>query len=43
MNGDGYDDVIVGAPLNDYVAEDAGRAYVYLRRGLPRRRRRTSS
>jgi len=29
VNGDGYADVIVGAPLNDAAAEDAGRAYVY--------------
>jgi hypothetical protein len=29
VNGDGYADVIVGAPLNDTEASDAGRAYVY--------------
>jgi hypothetical protein len=29
VNGDGYDDVIVGAHLNDAGGEDAGRAYVY--------------
>ncbi len=29
VNGDGYDDVIVGAPLNDAGGEDAGRAYLY--------------
>ncbi len=29
MNGDGFDDVIVGAPLNDTGGTDAGRAYVY--------------
>jgi hypothetical protein len=29
VNGDGYDDVIVGAPQNDAGATDAGRAYVY--------------
>jgi len=29
LNGDGYADVIIGAPLNDATAEDAGRAYVY--------------
>ena len=29
VNGDGYDDVIVGAPLNDAGGSDAGRAYVY--------------
>lgn len=30
MNGDGYSDVIVGAPGNDAAGADAGRAYVYL-------------
>lgn len=29
VNGDGYDDVMVGAPLNDYGGIDAGRAYIY--------------
>ncbi len=29
VNGDGYDDVIVGAPNNDTAAPNAGRAYVY--------------
>jgi FG-GAP repeat protein/flagellar hook capping protein FlgD len=29
MNGDGYDDVIVGAHLNDAGGGNAGRAYVY--------------
>jgi hypothetical protein len=29
MNGDGFDDVIVGAWLNDARGTDAGRAYVY--------------
>ena len=29
VNGDGYDDVIVGAQRNDAVASTAGRAYVY--------------
>jgi hypothetical protein len=29
VNGDGYDDVIVGAPFNDVGGIDAGRAYVY--------------
>jgi hypothetical protein len=29
VNGDGYDDVIVGAPRNDAGGADAGRAYVY--------------
>ncbi|MBK8553938.1 MAG: FG-GAP repeat protein [Ignavibacteria bacterium] len=29
VNGDGYSDVIVGAPLNDAIGANAGRAYVY--------------
>jgi hypothetical protein len=29
LNGDGYRDVIVGAPYNDAGGADAGRAYVY--------------
>jgi hypothetical protein len=29
VNGDGYDDVIVGAPYNDAGANNAGRAYIY--------------
>src|SRR5688572_18540160 len=29
VNGDGYDDVIVGASLNDAGGASAGRAYVY--------------
>ncbi len=29
LNGDGHDDVIVGAPGSDVEAEDAGRAYVF--------------
>ena len=29
MNGDGFDDLIVGAYLNDDGGTDAGRAYVY--------------
>ncbi len=29
VNGDGHDDVIVGAPGNDAKGTDAGRAYVY--------------
>ena len=29
VNGDGYDDVIVGATLNDAARADAGAAYVY--------------
>ncbi len=30
VNGDGYDDLIVGAPFNDAAGSSAGRAYVYL-------------
>ncbi|MFZ1323405.1 MAG: FG-GAP-like repeat-containing protein, partial [Ignavibacteria bacterium] len=29
VNGDGYEDVIVGAPLSDYTGANAGRAYIY--------------
>ncbi|MBL0108386.1 MAG: FG-GAP repeat protein [Ignavibacteria bacterium] len=29
MNGDGYSDVIVGAPFNNAGGTDAGRAYIY--------------
>jgi hypothetical protein len=29
LNGDGYNDVIVGAPYNDAAGTDAGRAYVF--------------
>jgi hypothetical protein len=29
INGDGYSDIIIGAPLNDVAGSDAGRAYVY--------------
>ena len=29
VNGDGYDDVIVGAPYNDAGGSNAGRAYLY--------------
>ncbi|MFQ6092314.1 MAG: M6 family metalloprotease domain-containing protein, partial [bacterium] len=29
VNGDGFDDLIVGAPLNDAGGPDAGRAYLY--------------
>ena len=29
VNGDGFDDVIVGASQNDAAGADAGRAYVY--------------
>lgn len=30
MNGDGFDDIIAGAPYNDAGGTDAGRVYVYL-------------
>ena len=29
VNGDAYDDVIVGAPYNESAGNDAGRAYIY--------------
>jgi hypothetical protein len=29
VNGDGFDDLIVGAPQNDAIAPDAGRAYIF--------------
>src|SRR5690242_14058941 len=29
VNGDGYDDVIVGAPLNDSAGSNSGRAYIF--------------
>ncbi len=29
VDGDGYDDVVVGAPYNDAIGADAGAAYVY--------------
>ena len=29
VNGDAYDDVIVGAPYNESGGNDAGRAYIY--------------
>ncbi len=29
LNGDGYPDVFVGAPLNDKAAKDAGAVYIY--------------
>ena len=29
FNGDGYDDLIVGARTNDFIANEAGRAYIY--------------
>lgn len=35
FNGDGFADVIVGAPLNDVVAADAGRAYVFFGGNAP--------
>lgn len=30
LNGDGYDDIICGAPCNDYSTDDAGKAYIIL-------------
>jgi hypothetical protein len=30
INSDGYDDIICGAPFNDYGANDAGKAYLIL-------------
>ena len=30
VNGDGYDDVVVGAYRNDEAGEDAGKAYIFL-------------
>ncbi|MCP4573107.1 MAG: T9SS type A sorting domain-containing protein [bacterium] len=29
FNDDGYDDLVVGAPYNDFAGEEAGRAYVF--------------
>lgn len=29
LNGDGYDDIIIGAPLNDSAGRDAGAAFVF--------------
>ncbi len=29
VNGDGYDDIIVGAPHNDYTASNAGKIYLF--------------
>ena len=29
VNGDGYDDIVVGAPYNDAITTNAGRAYIY--------------
>ena len=29
VNGDGFDDIIVGAPSNDFAAAECGRAYIY--------------
>jgi hypothetical protein len=29
VNGDGYDDIVVGAPHNDLAGNDVGRAYVF--------------
>ena len=30
LNGDGYDDIICGAPFNDYGGTDAGKVYIIL-------------
>jgi len=30
LNGDGYDDIICGAPYNDYGSNDAGKVYIIL-------------
>ena len=35
VNDDGFDDVLVGAPYNDAVASNAGRAYVFYGGALP--------
>jgi hypothetical protein len=35
VNGDGYADVIVGAPYNDAGGTDAGRAYIYYGGAVP--------
>ena len=35
MNGDGYADVIVGAPYYDNGQDDEGAAFVYLRLARP--------
>ena len=29
VNGDGYEDIIIGAPFNDFKALNAGRAYIF--------------
>lgn len=29
VNGDGYDDIIIGSPFNDFKALNAGRAYIF--------------
>ncbi|MBK8553117.1 MAG: FG-GAP repeat protein [Ignavibacteria bacterium] len=29
VNGDGFNDIIIGAPFNDAAGSDAGRAYIY--------------
>ncbi len=34
IDGDGYDDLIVGAPFNDEGGDQAGAAYIFLGRGL---------
>lgn len=30
VNGDGYDDFLIGAPLNDDASEESGKAYLFL-------------
>ncbi len=30
LNGDGYEDIVCGAPFNDYGGNDAGKAYIIL-------------
>jgi hypothetical protein len=32
VNGDGYDDFLIGAPSNDYAGEDSGQIYLFLGR-----------
>jgi len=35
VNGDGYDDMVVGAPFNDAAAADAGAAFLFLGGPIP--------
>lgn len=35
VNGDGYNDVIVGAPYNDHGGEDGGKAYIFFGGSTP--------